>query len=131
MPSADFCHPVCTNLLMLSPVSKTSDRPPEVSPTTFRAQPPDLQPVPLMDMGFAVTCHLARHRMPLIRFLSIGSRFCFRASFRPTVAGTPLRFAALHLDQVGTGTFSPLVVEHARHTKECGDESPNSKGRGL
>ena len=49
---------------------------PEVSSTAFGAQPPDLQPVPLMDMGFAISCPLARHRMPLIRFLSIGSRLC-------------------------------------------------------
>jgi hypothetical protein len=38
------------------------------------AQPPDLQPVSLMDMGFAVMCPLARHRMPQIQFLYIGSR---------------------------------------------------------
>src|ERR1700726_4223575 len=40
----------------------------------FHAQPPDLPPVPLMDVGFAILCSLARHRRPQIRFLSIGSR---------------------------------------------------------
>ena len=39
-------------------------------------QPPDLPPLRLMDMGFAVLCPLARHRRPPIRFLFIGSRLC-------------------------------------------------------
>ncbi len=45
---------------------------PEVSSTAFDAQLPDLQPVPLMDTDFAVTCPLVWHRMPQIRFLYIG-----------------------------------------------------------
>jgi len=49
--------------------------PPEVSSTAFRAQPPDLPPVLLVEIGFAVTCQLALHRRPPIRFLFIGSRF--------------------------------------------------------
>jgi len=32
--------------------------------------------VRLMDMGFALTCRLAHHRRPRIRFLFIGSHFC-------------------------------------------------------
>jgi len=60
----------------LSPVSETNDRSPEVSSTAFRAPPPNLQPAPLMDMGFAVTGQLARRRMPHIRFLYIGLRIC-------------------------------------------------------
>ena len=54
----------------------TCRRSPEVSSTAFDAQPPDLPPVGLMDMGFAITCSLARHRRPRIRFLFIGSRLC-------------------------------------------------------
>src|SRR5216683_2195697 len=68
----------------------------EVSSTAFDAQPPDLPPVPLMDMGFAIICSLARHRRPHIRFLFIGSRFLLHASFRPRLAASvvsPLRFA--------------------------------------
>ena len=38
------------------------------------------------------------------------------ASFRPRLATTPLRFTNLHLHQVGYGTSTRLVVEHARHT---------------
>jgi hypothetical protein len=42
----------------------------------FHAQPPDLPPAPLMDMGFAVPCPLARRCRPHIRFLFIGSHVC-------------------------------------------------------
>ena len=76
MPSADFCWAIKAPHDAFSHDSATRSRSPEVSSTAFRAQPPDLQPVPLMDMGFAVTCPLARHRMPLIRFLYIGSHVC-------------------------------------------------------
>ena len=75
-PAADFCRPVRTDRSILSPDSRTNGRSPEVSSTTFRTQPPNLQPVPLMDMGFAISCSLARHRMPQIRFLYIGSYVC-------------------------------------------------------
>jgi hypothetical protein len=44
--------------------------------TPFTTQAPNLQPVPLMDMGFAVIGQLARRRMPQIRFLYIGSYVC-------------------------------------------------------
>ena len=56
--------------------SATHSRSPEVSSTAFRTQPPNLQPVSLMDMGFTVSGQLARHRMPQIRFLYIGSYVC-------------------------------------------------------
>ena len=75
-PSADFCRPVRTNHSALSPDSQTNGRSPEVSSTAFRTQPPDLQPVLLMDMDFVVNCQLVQHRMPHIRFLFIGSYFC-------------------------------------------------------
>jgi len=61
---------------ILSPVSGTNGRSPEGIPTAFRTQPPNLQPAPLMDMGFAVLCPLVRRRMPPIRFLYIGSCVC-------------------------------------------------------
>jgi hypothetical protein len=76
MPSADFCRQVRIDRSTLSPDSGTNGRSPEVSSTAFCTQPADLQPVPLMDMGFAVIRPLARHRMPLIRFLYIGSYVC-------------------------------------------------------
>jgi hypothetical protein len=39
----------------------TNGRTPEASSTAFSAQPPDSHPVTLIDMGFVVNCHLARH----------------------------------------------------------------------
>jgi hypothetical protein len=67
---------VKVNRFTLSHESVTCRRSPEVSSTAFDAQPLDLPPVSLMDMGFAVICLLARHRRPPIRFLFIGSRLC-------------------------------------------------------
>src|SRR5215469_1518989 len=64
------------NRFTLSHNSVTCRRPPEVSSTAFDAQPRDLPPVCLMDMGFAVIGPLPRHRRPRIRFLFIGSRLC-------------------------------------------------------
>src|SRR6266576_7244785 len=73
---ADFCDTVKVNRFTLSHESVTCHRSPEVSSTAFDTQPPDLPPVSLMDMGFAIICPLARHRRPHIRFLYIGSRLC-------------------------------------------------------
>src|SRR5579884_19782 len=86
--AADFCRPVRIDRSILSPVSRTRGRSPEVSLTAFSAQPPDLQPLPLMDMGFAINCPLAQHGMPPIRFLFIGSRLC---SALPSDATSPRR----------------------------------------
>ena len=75
-PWADFYDMVRMNRFILSHDSVTCRRSPEVSSTAFDTQPPDLPPVSLMDMGFAVPCPLARHRRPPIRFLFIGSCLC-------------------------------------------------------
>ena len=106
MPSADFCRPIRVNHSTLSPEFGTNGRSPEVSSTAFRTQPPDLQPVPLMDMGFAVICPLARHRMPLIRFLYIGS--CVYSTLLSHLASRRRRCASLslHLHQVVKRTFT-------------------------
>jgi len=84
MPSADFCCEVKAPCDAFSYESATRNRSPEVSSTAFRTQPPNLQPVPLMDMGFAVIGQLARHRMPQIRFLYIGSYVCSTLPPDPT-----------------------------------------------
>ena len=76
MPSADFRCEIKASCDAFSHDFVTHSRSPEVISTAFRTQPPDLQPVPLMDMGFAVICPLARHRMPQIRFLYIDSYVC-------------------------------------------------------
>jgi hypothetical protein len=100
MPSADFCDAVKTPCGVFSRKSPTHRRSPEVSSTAFRAQPPDLQPATLMDMGFAIRCLLARRRMPPIRFLSIGSRFCSTLPSDPTSRRRPCASLTLHLHQV-------------------------------
>jgi len=84
MPSADFCCEIKTSCDVFSHDSATHSRSPEVSSTAFHAQPPDLQPVPLMDMDFAIIGPLVRHRMPHIRFLYIGSHFCSTLLSDPT-----------------------------------------------
>ena len=40
----------------------------------------------------------------------------FHASFRHHLTMMPVCFASLHLHQVGRGTYTLLVYEHARHT---------------
>jgi hypothetical protein len=93
---------------LLSPDSGTNGRSPHVSSTAFRTQPPDLQPVPLMDMGFAMHCPLARHPMPQIRFLYIGSHvFCSTLLSDPTSRRRPCPSLLLHLHQVVEGTYTP------------------------
>jgi hypothetical protein len=106
MPSADFCRPIRVNRSTLSPEFGTAGRSPEVSSTAFRTQPPNLQPVPLMDMGFVVIGPLARHRMPRIRFLYIGSCVC--STPLSDLASRRRRCASLslHLHQVVKRTFT-------------------------
>src|ERR1051325_1033155 len=106
-PAADFCRPIRLDRSTLSPDSGTNGRSPEVSSTAFRTQPPDLHPVPLMDMGFAVMCPLARHRMPQTRFLYIGSHVCSTLLSDPPSPERPCASLLLHLHQVVEGTFTP------------------------
>ena len=84
----------------------TCRRSPEVSSTAFDAQPPDLPPVSLMDMGFAISCPLARHRRPRIRFLFIGSRLCSTLLSDPASRRRPCASLSLHLHQVVKRTFT-------------------------
>ncbi len=109
MPSADFCRPIKAACSTPSPVSRTHDRSPEVSSTTFRAQPPNLQPASLMDMDFAILGPLVRRRMPAIRFLSIGSRFCSTLPSDPASRRRPCASLELHLHQVVQGTSTPKL----------------------
>src|SRR5271157_5853403 len=115
-PSADFCRPVRTGCPILSPVSRTNGRSPEVSSTAFRTQPPDLQPVPLMDMDFVVIGQLVRHRMPHIRSFVHRLVRLLHASSRPRLATTPLRFAMTSPPSGCQKDFHLRAVEHARHT---------------
>ena len=107
MPSADFCCEIKVPCDAFSHEFATRSRSPEVSSTAFRTQPPNLQPVPLMDMGFAVIGPLARHRMPQIRFLYIGSCVCSTLLSDPPSPERPCASLSLHLHQVVKGTFTP------------------------
>src|SRR5258707_9741667 len=113
------------NRFILSHDSVTCRRSPEVSSTAFDAQPPDLPPVSLMDMGFAVMCPLARHRRPRIRFLFIGSRLCSALLSGPAsrrVLFHPCASLCLHLHQVVKGTFT-LKLSNMLGTKKRRDFS--------
>src|SRR5580704_7014603 len=101
MPSADFCCTFKKNRSFSSCVSTTCNRPPVVSSTAFNAPPPDLPPLALMDMGFAAHRQLARECRPLIRFLSIGARFCSTLPSDPASRRRPCASLILHLHQVG------------------------------
>ena len=106
MPSADFCCEIKASCDAFSHDSATHSRSPEVSSTAFRTQPPNLQPVPLMDMGFAVIGQLAWHRMPRIRFLYIGSYVCSTLLSDPPSPERPCASLSLHLHQVVKRTFT-------------------------
>ena len=109
MPADDFDCAVKGPYGAFSHESVTRSRSPEVSSTAFRTQPSDLQPVPLMDRGFAVICPLARHRMPLIRFLYIGSYVCSALLSDPASRRRRCASLSLHLHQVVKRTFTPKL----------------------
>jgi hypothetical protein len=50
----------------------------------LHAQPPDLPPALLMDMGFAITCPLAQHRRPCLSSGSCSSARVFAPPFFQT-----------------------------------------------
>jgi len=106
-PSADFCHVVRTSHGALSHGSVTRSRSPAISSTAFYARPPDLPPAPLMDMGFPIVCSLARRRRPLHPVLVHRPAYLLYASSGLHLAVMPLRFATLHLHQVGRGLSPP------------------------
>ena len=106
MPSADFCCEIKAPCGAFSHDSATHSRSPEVSSTAFRTQSPNLQPVPLMETGFAVIGQLARHRMPLIRFLYIGSYVCSTLLSAPPSPERPCASLSFHLHQVVKRTFT-------------------------
>lgn len=73
-----------------------------------------------MDTDFAVIGLLVRPEMPRIRFLFVGSRLSFGASFGPRLATTPLRFADPALPSAWVEDLHLQAVEQTRHTKEAG-----------
>ena len=110
MPAADSCRTVRVDRPTPSSDSGTCDRPPEVILTAFNAQPPNLQPVPLMDVDFAIFCPLVRRRMPHIRFLSIGSRLCSTLLSDSASRRRPGASLSLLLHQDVKGTCTPKLL---------------------
>jgi hypothetical protein len=62
--------------------------------------------VPLMDVGFAIICSLARHRRPPIQFLFIGSRVCSALPSDLALRLSPCALLSLHLHQAVKRTFT-------------------------
>ena len=118
--AADFCDAVGVNRFTLSHDSVTHHRPPEVSSTAFDAQPPDLPPAVLMEMGFAAFCPLAPCRRPHHPILVHRLASLLHASFTPRLAATPLRFAITSPPSGCEEDFHLQAVKHARHTKKPG-----------
>jgi len=56
------CRPASTDRSTASLDSETDGRSPKLSSTAFRTQPPNLQPTPLIDVGFVV--HLPTRAVP-------------------------------------------------------------------
>jgi hypothetical protein len=106
MPSADFCDVIRGSHNPLSPMG-TRHRSPEVSPTTFTAHPPDLQPWRLMGMDFVTFGSLVPPGLPRIRFLFVGSRLCSTLPSDRTSRSCPCASLALHPHQVVQGTYTP------------------------
>src|SRR5512136_2993200 len=87
MLAADFCHTVRSAHASLSHVSVTYGRSPEVSATAFRAQGPDLQLTPLMDMDFAIRRSLVRRSCLISGFCSSPRAFARRFLRTPFCIG--------------------------------------------
>ena len=94
-------------------INRTPDRrcqvtgSPEVSSTAFRAQPPDLPPVLLVELGFAIISPLAPYRRPRYPVLVHRLKLLIHASFRPRLTTTPLRFSSPSPPPGWAGNFSP------------------------
>src|SRR5664279_3798876 len=111
------------NRFTLSHHSVTRRRSPEVSSTAFGAQPPDLPPADLMDVGFAAFRPLARCRRPHHPVLVHRLAPLLHASFRPRLTTTPLRFAIPSPPSGWEEDLHLPAVEHARHTKKAREAS--------
>jgi len=115
---------LCTAYCVLRTVYSVFNRISQIPRAAFRAPPPDLPPVLLVDMGFAVSCPLAPHRRPPHPVLVHRLAPLIHASFRPRLATTPLRFSSPSPPPGRTGDFHPQAVEHVRHTTERAGRKP-------
>src|SRR6516162_3497948 len=113
MPSAYLCGAIKAPHDAFSHDSVIPRRPPAISSTAVYARPPDLPPAPLMDMGFAISCSLARCRRPPIRFLSIG-----KGNQAVVRDGHTMGVAAEILHDVFGATEGALQVHHPMLSKQ-------------
>ena len=90
---------------------RTARRSPRVSLTAFAAHLPDLQPWPLMDMDFAISCPLVRPSLPRIRFLFVRSRFCSTLPPDPASRRRPCASLALRFHQAVQRTFTSKLSD--------------------
>jgi hypothetical protein len=128
MPTADFCCEIRAPCGAPSHESATRNRSPDVSSTAFRTQPPDLQPVSLIDMdfdGYGLRCQWPACPTPYASDPVLVHRLVrlLHASFRPRLGTTPLRFAMTSPPSGCQRDFHPRAVEHARHTTEKANSS--------
>src|SRR6516162_11665606 len=117
---------VKVNRFTFSHESVTCRRSPEVSSTTFNAQPPDLQPVPFD--GYGLRSHVPARPAPYASDPVLVHRLAslLRASFRPRLAASvisSLRFAITSRASRCEEDFHLQTVEHARHTNKSGTNS--------
>jgi len=118
MPSADFSDAIRSLRGSLSRRLFALGTP-ETSRGKFhhlRRTPAESTPAALDGYGLRGQAPARPATTASIRFLSIRPRLSLRASFRPRLAATPLRFARTSPPSGCTGDFHPQVVEHARHT---------------
>lgn len=93
-------------------------RPPGVSRFLFADFQYTTAEFTLPALGEYGLCYLRQTRPALAPIYPVSVRRLvplLHASFRPCLTTTPLRFANLHLHQVGMGTSTPPVSRHARH----------------
>src|SRR5215470_11174509 len=80
------------------------------SPTGISAGQAPGAPADSGHMGFTVYCPLARHRLPRIQFLSIGSRFCSTLLSDPASRRRPCASLSPHLHQVVKRAFTSRLL---------------------
>src|SRR3974390_2565448 len=102
----------------LSPVSGTNGRSPEVSSIRLPCAAAGFT-LSAFD-GYGLCGHLPARPAPYASDPVLVHRLArlLHASFRPSVAGAPLRFAMTSPPSGCQGDFHPRAVEHARHTQE-------------
>ena len=122
MPSADSCTALWN--LAIPPVSipRQQYKPPGVSRilntdfqyTTAEFTRPALGEYGLRYLTLTRPALAPTYPVPVRRLVPL-----LHASFKPHLTMTPLRFATLHLHQVGRGTLTLQVSRHARHTLDA------------